>query len=153
MPGVPQAIVREIEIEPFPEDVSSGPPSTLRAEVSSYPPWTKNQRSDTLLSWWWPPGIEEIKLPDPNGPGPGAATFLSNFQLATGQYLAIDCVDDTGVDGLEALFKLIERRDEKILDMLGYVSIYSRLLGEPVPLPEATLQQFAPLYKLIGRIQ
>jgi len=37
MPGVPQAIVREIEIEPFPEDVSSGPPGTLREEVSSYP--------------------------------------------------------------------------------------------------------------------
>jgi L-fuculose-phosphate aldolase len=28
----------------------------------------------------------------------------------------------------------------------------ARLLGEPVPLPNATLEMFAPLYKLMGRI-
>jgi hypothetical protein len=29
----------------------------------------------------------------------------------------------------------------------------ARFLGEPVPLPASTLEQFAPLYKLMGRIQ
>jgi L-fuculose-phosphate aldolase len=29
----------------------------------------------------------------------------------------------------------------------------ARMLGEPVPLPDSTLEQFAPLYKLLGRLQ
>jgi L-fuculose-phosphate aldolase len=54
------------------------------------------------------------------------------------------CVGKDPVDALKVA-KLVERTAKIIWG--------ARLLGEPVPLPNATLEQFAPLYKLMGRIQ
>ena len=54
------------------------------------------------------------------------------------------CVGKDPVDVLKVA-KLVERTAKIIWG--------ARLLGEPVPLPNATLEQFAPLYKLMGRIQ
>jgi L-fuculose-phosphate aldolase len=54
------------------------------------------------------------------------------------------CVGKDPVDVLKVA-KLVERTAKIIWG--------ARLLGDPVPLPNATLEQFAPLYKLMGRIQ
>ncbi len=54
------------------------------------------------------------------------------------------CVGKDAPDALKVA-KLVERT-AKIL--WG-----AKLLGEPVSLPEATMEQFGPLYKLMGRIQ
>lgn len=54
------------------------------------------------------------------------------------------CVGKNPVDVLKVA-KLVERTAKIIWG--------ARLLGDPVPLPDATLEQFAPLYKLMGRIQ
>ena len=40
----------------------------------------------------------------------------------------------------------------KLVERTAKIIWGARLLGEPVPLPDATLEQFAPLYKLIGRL-
>ena len=54
------------------------------------------------------------------------------------------CVGKDPADVLKVA-KLVERTAKIIWG--------ARMLGEPVPLPDATLEQFAPLYKLLGRIQ
>jgi L-fuculose-phosphate aldolase len=54
------------------------------------------------------------------------------------------CVGKNPADVLKVA-KLVERTAKIIWG--------ARLLGEPVPLPDSTLEQFAPLYKLIGRLQ
>jgi L-fuculose-phosphate aldolase len=54
------------------------------------------------------------------------------------------CVGKNPADVLKVA-KLVERTAKIIWG--------ARLLGEPVPLPDATLEQFAPLYKLIGRLR
>lgn len=40
----------------------------------------------------------------------------------------------------------------KLVERTAKIIWGARLLGEPVPLPDSTLEQFAPLYKLIGRL-
>jgi|TARA_R110002072_G_scaffold158723_4_gene309759 L-fuculose-phosphate aldolase len=52
------------------------------------------------------------------------------------------CVGKDPVDVLKVA-KLVERTAQIVWG--------ARLLGEPVPLPSATREQFAPLYKLMGR--
>lgn len=54
------------------------------------------------------------------------------------------CVGKNPVDVLKVA-RLVERTAKIIWG--------ARLLGEPVPLPGTTLEQFAPLYKLMGRLQ
>lgn len=54
------------------------------------------------------------------------------------------CVGKNPADVLKVA-KLVERTAQIVWG--------ARLLGEPVPLPGATREQFAPLYKLMGRIQ
>lgn len=54
------------------------------------------------------------------------------------------CVGKNPADVLKVA-KLVERTAQIVWG--------ARLLGDPVPLPDATRAQFAPLYKLIGRIQ
>ena len=54
------------------------------------------------------------------------------------------CVGKDPVDVLKVA-KLVERTAKIIWG--------ARQLGEPVPLPSETLVQFAPIYKLIGRLQ
>lgn len=54
------------------------------------------------------------------------------------------CVGKTPTDVLKVA-KLVERTARIIWG--------ARMLGEPVPLPDSTLEQFAPVYKLIGRLQ
>lgn len=41
----------------------------------------------------------------------------------------------------------------KLVERTAKIIWGARLLGDPVPLPESTLEQFAPVYKLIGRNQ
>jgi len=41
----------------------------------------------------------------------------------------------------------------KLVERTAKIIWGARMLGEPVPLPDATLEQFAPVYKLIGRLQ
>jgi L-fuculose-phosphate aldolase len=54
------------------------------------------------------------------------------------------CVGKNPADVLKVA-KLVERTAQIVWG--------ARMLGEVVPLPEATLKQFAPVYKLIGRLQ
>lgn len=54
------------------------------------------------------------------------------------------CVGKNPIDVLRVA-KLVERTAKIIWG--------ARVLGEPVPLPDSTLEQFAPVYKLIGRLQ
>jgi len=41
----------------------------------------------------------------------------------------------------------------KLVERTAQIIWGARMLGEPVPLPDSTLEQFAPVYKLIGRLQ
>lgn len=41
----------------------------------------------------------------------------------------------------------------KLVERTARIIWGARLLGEPVPLPDTTLEQFAPIYKLVGRLQ
>jgi L-fuculose-phosphate aldolase len=41
----------------------------------------------------------------------------------------------------------------KLVERTAKIIWGARMLGEPVPLPDSTLEQFAPVYKLIGRLQ
>jgi L-fuculose-phosphate aldolase len=41
----------------------------------------------------------------------------------------------------------------KLVERTARIIWGARLLGDPVSLPESTLEQFAPIYKLIGRLQ
>ena len=41
----------------------------------------------------------------------------------------------------------------KLVERTAKIVWGARLLGEPAPLPDSTLEQFAPVYKLIGRLQ
>jgi L-fuculose-phosphate aldolase len=41
----------------------------------------------------------------------------------------------------------------KLVERTAKIIWGARMLGEPVPLPESTLEQFAPIYRLIGRLQ
>ena len=41
----------------------------------------------------------------------------------------------------------------KLVERTAKIIWGARLLGNPVPLPDSTLEQFAPLYKLMGRNQ
>jgi len=54
------------------------------------------------------------------------------------------CVGKNPADALKVA-KLVERTAQIVWG--------ARLLGDLVPLPEATLERFAPLYKLMGRLQ
>ncbi len=54
------------------------------------------------------------------------------------------CVGKNAIDALKVA-KLVERT--------AHIVWGARLLGNLVPLPQATLEQFAPFYKLMGRIQ
>ena len=54
------------------------------------------------------------------------------------------CVGKDAPDALKVA-KLVERTARILWG--------AKLLGEPVSLPEATMEQFGPLYKLMGRIQ
>ena len=54
------------------------------------------------------------------------------------------CVGKSPKDVLKVA-KLVERTAKIIWG--------ARMLGEPVPLPDSTLKQFAPVYKLVGRLQ
>jgi len=40
----------------------------------------------------------------------------------------------------------------KLVERTAQIIWGARLLGEPVPLPDATLEMFAPVYKLVGRL-
>lgn len=40
----------------------------------------------------------------------------------------------------------------KLVERTAKIIWGARLLGDPVPLPESTLEQFAPIYKLMGRL-
>jgi L-fuculose-phosphate aldolase len=41
----------------------------------------------------------------------------------------------------------------KLVERTARIIWGARMLGDPVPLPESTLEQVAPVYKLIGRLQ
>ena len=41
----------------------------------------------------------------------------------------------------------------KLVERTAKILWGAKMLGEPVPLPESTMEMFAPLYKLMGRIQ
>ena len=41
----------------------------------------------------------------------------------------------------------------KLVERTAKIVWGARMLGEPAPLPDSTLAQFAPVYKLIGRLQ
>ena len=41
----------------------------------------------------------------------------------------------------------------KLVERTAKIIWGAKMLGEPVPLPESTMEMFAPVYKLIGRIQ
>jgi L-fuculose-phosphate aldolase len=41
----------------------------------------------------------------------------------------------------------------KLVERTAQIIWGARMLGEPVALPDSTLEQFAPVYKLIGRLQ
>ena len=81
-------------------------------------------------------GSEELAEEVSNRVADKGAVLMANHGLL--------CVGKHPADVLKVA-KLVERTAKIIWG--------ARLLGTPVPLPDATLQQFAPLYKLIGRIQ
>jgi L-fuculose-phosphate aldolase len=76
------------------------------------------------------------------------ADEVSNWVADKGAVLMANhgllCVGKNPVDVLKVA-RLVERTAQIIWG--------ARFLGEPVPLPASTLEQFAPLYKLMGRIQ
>lgn len=76
------------------------------------------------------------------------AEEVSNWVADKGAVLMANhgllCVGKDPADALKVA-RLVERTAKIIWG--------ARMLGEPVPLPESTLEQFAPLYKLLGRLQ
>lgn len=76
------------------------------------------------------------------------AEEVSNWVADKGAVLMANhgllCVGKDPADALKVA-RLVERTAKIIWG--------ARMLGEPVPLPDSTLEQFAPLYKLLGRLQ
>lgn len=76
------------------------------------------------------------------------AEEVSNWVADKGAVLMANhgllCVGKDPADALKVA-RLVERTAKIIWG--------ARMLGEPVALPESTLEQFAPLYKLLGRLQ
>lgn len=76
------------------------------------------------------------------------AEEVSNWVADRGAVLMANhgllCVGKNPADVLKVA-RLVERTAKIIWG--------ARMLGEPVPLPESTLEQFAPVYKMLGRLQ
>jgi L-fuculose-phosphate aldolase len=88
--------------------------------------------------------VAEYKLTGSDALGEEVSSWLEDRGAVLMANHGLLCVGKDPIDVLKVA-KLVERTAKIIWG--------ARLLGDPVPLPQETLEQFAPIYKLIGRLQ
>jgi L-fuculose-phosphate aldolase len=88
--------------------------------------------------------VADYKLTGSDELGEEVSNWLENRGAVLMANHGLLCVGKNPLDVLKVA-KLVERTAKIVWG--------ARLLGDPAPLPKETLEQFAPVYKLIGRLQ